>query len=321
MIKFFQVRDLDFNAIKLKVDLSNNNIKDILLEGADELSWSFKITKNIKIQLDNNPLNCSCNIYHLLRYSEGKMKKKGTNLFILDIDNLRCNEPNILNERLVKQLESDEIIETLSCYKNSPPKIITSKWLIGGCIVITLIGILTGIIYYHYQRDIKIWLYEKNWCLWWVTEREIDKDKIYDAFISYSHMDDDFVVNKLVQNLENGQRYKLCVHYRDWPAGEWIADQVVRSVASSRRTIVVLSENFLNSEWAKMEFRTAHRQALSDGTTRLIIVVYGELSEIPMDDDIKHYLRMNTYVKWGDPWFWEKLKYALPHARNNTSLE
>ena len=57
--------------------------------------------------------------------------------------------------------------------------------------------------------------------------------------------------------LESNQ-YKCCIHSRDWSPGRPIPDQIFESVDSSRRTIIVLSRNYLNSVWSNLEFRSAH---------------------------------------------------------------
>lgn len=87
--------------------------------------------------------------------------------------------------------------------------------------------------------------------------------------------------------------------------------QIVRSVSESRRTLIVLSPNYVESVWGTMEFRTAHRSAMEDQVSRVIVIVYGKVDRETLDPELKSYIDMNTYIEWGDPWFWERLHYAL----------
>jgi protein toll len=76
-----------------------------------------------------------------------------------------------------------------------------------------------------------------------------------------------------------------------------------------------MSPNFLNSMWGNWEFTVAQSQAATEKRSRIIVILYGDISDAKnLDPNIRDYLKLNTYVEWGDKYFWRKLKYAMPHT-------
>lgn len=275
---------------ELKLDHNNLRVLNPNVLQIFNTSMNFS-----KLTLANNPWSCGCSALELQNFIKTHFDK-------IKIYNVICEDDKI------PLIDKEEICK--------------SKFAIVAqiCIPILLLFLISATVsalYFRYKREIKIWLFSKNWCLWFVTEEELDKDKKYDIFLSFSHKDEDFILQNLVPSLEKS--FKLCIHSRDWVPGELINDQIVDSVYNSRRTLVVLSDNFLESAWGKLEFLMAHKQSIEEGRPRVIVVKLGELNADKMSEDFKAYIKTNTYVEWGEPWFWKKLLYALPHSSKNAS--
>lgn len=177
--------------------------------------------------------------------------------------------------------------------------------------------VISTLLLFIFRQEVRVWFHAKFGVRLFSRPSDLaeDRDKLFDAFVSYSSKDEAWVAEVLAPALE--PQYKLCLHYRDFPVGAFLADTIVQAVESSRRTIMILSENFIKSEWCRFEFKSAHHQVLRDRRRRLIVVLLGEVPHKDLDPDIRLYLKTNVYLQWGDKFFWEKLKFALPDIPNN----
>ena len=174
----------------------------------------------------------------------------------------------------------------------------------------TMLVILVILCLYHREK-IFIWLYSNPRIRPLFLEDPVGKGLPYDIFISYVHEDAHFVEGTLVPGLEESCniQYKCLVHVRDFMPGRNITEQVIEAVESSRKTLVCLSKNFVLSDWAKLEFELAHSRK------RVVLVLVGDPPTRKEMGQLMHdYIKTNTYLDAiGDPWFWEKVRYALPH--------
>ncbi|XP_067635186.1 toll-like receptor Tollo [Eurosta solidaginis] len=283
------------------IDVRQNKLKLVSTQLIKTLNTSATMAI---AYLSENPWACNCSAQPLLNFVKNNRKR------LKDERDMRC-----ANTRLPRLRE-------LSFRDFCLPEIGVQTVVVVILVCASVLGLLlttTALCYYKYNIELKIWLYAHQLGLCCVSERDVDRDRKWDAFISYSHHDEKFVEKELVPGLEQGSpSFKVCIHVRDWLAGAYIPEQIIDSVEQSRRTIIVLSQHFIVSDWAQMEFRTAHQCAVNEGRSRIIIVVYGEIKDTELlDQELTAYLKTNTYLKWDDPWFWRKLRYAMPHEQRD----
>ncbi|XP_063050315.1 toll-like receptor 13 [Engraulis encrasicolus] len=130
--------------------------------------------------------------------------------------------------------------------------------------------------------------------------------------------DERWVHRELLPNLETEQGWRLCLHHRDFEPGKPIIDNIVEGIYSSRKTICVVTRDYLGSEWCSREIQVASFRLFDEKKDVLILVF---LEDIPAQH-LSPYHRMRklvkkqTYLCWPKPGedksvFWQKLRMAL----------
>ena len=115
----------------------------------------------------------------------------------------------------------------------------------------------------------------------------------YDAFVSYSHKDKDWVRNQLLPTLED-KGLKIIIDFRDFKPGAPSLTEMERAVKESQKTILVLTPNYLNSAWS--EFEAALAGTLDPaGKERKILPILLQSCDIPLR------ISYLTYLNFTDP--------------------
>ncbi|KAK3593116.1 hypothetical protein CHS0354_018243 [Potamilus streckersoni] len=291
---------------KYQLDLSNN-----LLRKVDRFVL-YEMSLASLLELSGNPWTCDCKfLIDFASFIYSNVKK------LIDISALTCttnttscfNTTILLANTSILDLCPSITVHHTKAVIHNETLVSTLTTLLGAFVIIVIIVFVV-----LWNRDfLKIWIYAKFGFRF--NHRVLDSadvNKRYDAFVSYSSKDDDFVLNKLVPVLENIFNYRLCVHNRDFNVGAAIADNIVYSVESSKRVIVVLSNNFVESEWCHYEFRIAHHTLLLEKKNRIIMILLDKIDQSKLVPELQEYIKKNTYLNQDDDWFWENILYAMP---------
>ena len=142
----------------------------------------------------------------------------------------------------------------------------------------------------------------------------------YHAYVAYnenSAEDDAWVMDELQPNMEEGpEPLQLCIKSRDFTPGHFLLDSIDKSIHQSRKTILVLSPNFVASEWCYHEMRMVQMRLLDDNLDVIVLVLLETIPENKMTLSLRQLLCKKEYLKWpknkvGQRLFWQQLRQEI----------
>ncbi|XP_017772294.1 PREDICTED: toll-like receptor 7 [Nicrophorus vespilloides] len=273
--------------------------------------WQLSANAHLtEVTLGNNQWSCRCKFLQELTSWVADNAAK-----VIDSADIMCYN---MDSKPPQRRELDFNSTACSDYYASIDSMLVSDYLpmavITLCVLVLLIVVL--VLFFVFRDTVRVWLYSRygvRLCSFRAAKQFEDRDKLYDSFVCYSPKDEEMVVQSLATELESG--FQLCLHYRDLPHAAYLqhaAPAVLEAAEASRRLIIVLTRNFLQTEWSRFELRQALHEALKGRVFKLIIIEQCPLPEAELDPELRPYLKTSHRIRLGEKRFWEKLKYAMP---------
>ncbi len=206
---------------------------------------------------------------------------------------------------------------------------------------IVIISITVGLVYFAVSALVIIryvFRWDISWLLflwrWQQIKDDGEEEFEYDAFICYSSKDYEFVRYELIENLEEklesqhhvepipypkdsqGHEYfRLAVDFRLFLPGGLVSDYIIDYMNRSRKTIILVSRNFLDGNWTIWEYQIAQSRAV-ERRDKLIVVLLENLPMRKMPHGLNKLIKDRAHMEWtedpiGQEMFWRKMRKAL----------
>ncbi|BFZ00793.1 hypothetical protein BsWGS_03832 [Bradybaena similaris] len=271
------------------LNLSNTELPNLPLEIRLHIDHLCQARPNqITVDMAGCPIQCDCFNLDFLKW----MVKSPA--FDKNFTGYKCRSQDTSVTYILDGYEDTIRDLDRQCAKNYP------LFLVIMAATLILLCVVMGAVIYRFRWKIR-YLYYAAYIK--VTDKK-KKDKmhqfVYDVYISYDSQDVRFVSQCLAPELEN-RDLKLLIHSRDFVAGTYIASNIVMAVAESRKTLVVLTHNLLESTWCNYEIQMATMEAVHTGRPVLVFLLKENIPNRQLDVELLRYIKSNTYLPYPGP--------------------
>ncbi|XP_077977598.1 toll-like receptor 2 [Glandiceps talaboti] len=259
------------------------------------------LTNMEKLHLYGNKFNCGCEL-RWFRNWIGSVK------FIYKINDTKCS-----SGQTILQFNPDK----LQC--EFPTVMVACVSVFGVILVCAVISLLVN---YRWKIRYVIFLIQHRVKRYQPIPGNNQLYK-YDAFVSHSYKDQDWILQVLRPKLETPpHNFKLCLDFRDFAVGSLIADNIMNAIEESRKTIFILTQQFIDSEWCYFELEMVRQKMFDEHRDAAILVLKDDIPAKKMPGLLKYFMRNGKYIKWsehegGQKLFWKQLDSALKCSNVN----
>ena len=102
---------------------------------------------------------------------------------------------------------------------------------------------------------------------------------LYDSFPIYSNEDGQWVHGTLREELEDNRNFELFIYMRDMLGGGTTGDRILEGMAQCCKFILILSPNFLASNYCLLEAYVAHHKFMERGHDVMVVI---KLDALPL---------------------------------------
>ncbi|CAL4123109.1 unnamed protein product, partial [Meganyctiphanes norvegica] len=258
------------------------------------------------ISLKRNPWSCDCQFIESFSIWISGHKEQ-----IIDENDIKCFNEDSSTSHGYQVIDLDV---SLCTFNSEPPTASEPKSLVSWIhpilsICFACVMMLITFFCVLYRHSIKDWVSSKLNDKISSRNRNVHQvsNPQYDAVVLYSSKDEGWVNKVLMGELEYGDNsYHLCLQHRDLTVSENMTQTLAKAIQSSNKTILVLSNNLITSEWYYL------KELQLTSNQQLIIITAGDMLMCNMDDTLQSLLKSSVVLHSSDEQLWHNLRIAVP---------
>ncbi|XP_054438225.1 toll-like receptor 10 [Pteronotus mesoamericanus] len=267
----------------------------------------FQSCSGVKtLNAGRNPFRCTCELRDFIQ-----LEKYSKGMLVGWSDSYICEYPLSIRGTQLK----DVYLPELSC--NTALLIVT----------VTVIMLVLGTAVAFCCRYFDLLWYVRmlsQWTQTWhrvrKTTQQLKRNVQFHWFISYSEHDSAWVKHELIPNLEKEDGSVLiCLPEGNFDPHKTVTENILNCIEKSCKSILVLSPNFVQSEWCHYELYFANHAILNEISHCIILIL---LEPIPLYcipsryPKLKGLIERKTYLEWPKDrrkcgLFWANLRATL----------